>query len=108
MSAQVQGTSEIDCNQQRPASVVPSCGHDTAEIIASRTTVLVAIPRRRRNDGGLSPMRGDLAELPLGYRGGTHKCPKCGSRNLSGVIITGTADAADPNIICLDCYYWWD
>ena len=35
-------------------------------------------------------------------------CPKCGSKNLTGAIITETADEQDPNILCLDCGYWRD
>lgn len=43
--------------------------------------------------------------LPRGVIG--TKCPKCGSENLSGAIITETANETDPNIICLDCGYWY-
>ena len=44
--------------------------------------------------------------LPKGAEGTT--CPKCGSNHLQGVIITDTADEADPNILCMDCGYWRD
>ena len=44
--------------------------------------------------------------LPAGLRGS--KCPKCGSYNLKGAIISKTADEQDPNILCLDCGYWRD
>jgi len=35
------------------------------------------------------------------------KCQKCGSENLSGVIITERANKADPNIICIASGYWY-
>lgn len=35
-------------------------------------------------------------------------CPKCGSANIVGAIITEDADESDPNILCLDCGYWRD
>ena len=44
--------------------------------------------------------------LPVGCK--NEKCPKCGSSNLTGAIITETADEQDPNILCLDCGYWRD
>ena len=47
-----------------------------------------------------------FAPLPVGYR--SCACPKCGSYNISGVMIMPEADEQDPNIICLDCGYWWD
>lgn len=47
-----------------------------------------------------------FAPLPAGLV--NTKCPKCGSTNLKGVLITETADAEDPNIICTDCGYWRD
>jgi len=47
-----------------------------------------------------------IVPVPVGYRDG--KCPKCQSKNIRGVIIMPTADEQDPNLICLDCGYWWD
>lgn len=47
-----------------------------------------------------------FAPLPVGLR--YSSCPKCGSYNISGVLIIPEADEQDPNIICLDCGYWWD
>lgn len=44
--------------------------------------------------------------LPEGLK--ETKCPKCGSENVTGAIITPTADEDDPNILCLDCGYWRD
>ncbi len=44
--------------------------------------------------------------LPIGLR--NSKCPKCQSTNIRGVMIMPTADEQDPNIICLDCGYWYD
>ena len=44
--------------------------------------------------------------LPVGYK--DTPCTKCGSLNLTGVLITETADEQDPNIICKDCGYWFD
>lgn len=46
------------------------------------------------------------APLPIGLKG--QKCPKCGSHELTGAIITETADEYDPNILCCNCGYWWD
>ena len=43
--------------------------------------------------------------LPKGLVG--KKCPKCGSPNLTGAIISETADEADPNVLCMDCGYWY-
>lgn len=42
-----------------------------------------------------------LVTLPEGYK--KRSCPKCGSPNLSGALITETADERDPNIICTQC-----
>ncbi|WP_148705204.1 hypothetical protein [Methanosarcina siciliae] len=42
-------------------------------------------------------------KLPVGYRGAT--CDICGSKNLTGAIITQTADEADPDIL-FDCGYF--
>ncbi len=47
-----------------------------------------------------------FAPLPAGLRGS--KCPKCGSLNLIGAIISETAVESDPNILCKDCGYWRD
>lgn len=44
--------------------------------------------------------------LPIGLK--NTKCPKCGQSNIRGVLITLTADEQDPNIVCIDCGYWWD
>lgn len=44
--------------------------------------------------------------LPIGCK--DEKCLNCGSNNLTGAIITETADEQDPNILCLDCGYWRD
>lgn len=44
--------------------------------------------------------------VPVGLK--NCRCPKCNSMNISGALITETADEQDPNIICLDCGYWWD
>jgi DNA-directed RNA polymerase subunit M/transcription elongation factor TFIIS len=35
-------------------------------------------------------------------------CPKCNSRNISGALIMKSADESDPNLVCLNCGYWWD
>lgn len=47
-----------------------------------------------------------VCSLPIGVRGA--KCPKCGSKNLTGALITPTANEQDPNILCKDCGYWRD
>ena len=47
-----------------------------------------------------------IVPLPIGLK--SCKCPKCQSRNVRGAIIMPTADEQDPNIICLDCGFWWD
>lgn len=47
-----------------------------------------------------------VVSLPLGLEGSS--CPKCGSQNLIGAIITETADEFDPNILCCKCGYWRD
>jgi len=57
------------------------------------------------NYNGDTTVRG-LVPLPIGLK--DSQCPKCQSKNISGVIIMPTADEQDPNIICLDCEYWWD
>ena len=54
---------------------------------------------------GDTTLRG-LVPVPIGMR--DSKCPKCKSDNIRGAIIMPTADEQDPNIICLDCGYWWD
>lgn len=54
-----------------------------------------------------------LLPLPVGWTLKT--CSKCGGR-LSGAIVLTTdgvrlvqsADEADPNIVCLNCGYWFD
>ncbi len=58
-----------------------------------------------RDYSGDSIIRG-FSPLPVGIQGS--KCPKCGSRNLRGVLITVSADESDPNILCIDCGYWRD
>ncbi len=45
--------------------------------------------------------------LPVGVKNNC-SCPKCGSKNIMGALITITADEDDPNIVCLDCGYWFD
>ncbi|HEY8364873.1 MAG TPA: hypothetical protein VIK84_04805 [Haloplasmataceae bacterium] len=47
-----------------------------------------------------------LCELPIGLKDSL--CPKCGSKELTGAIITETADEFDPNILCKNCGYWRD
>ena len=47
-----------------------------------------------------------IVPLPVGY--GNMKCPKCNSSNIKGAIILPSADEQDPNIVCIDCQYWWD
>ena len=49
-----------------------------------------------------------LTRLPLGWQGQGRRCAFCGSLNLTGALITETADDLDPNILCLDCLDWWD
>ena len=49
---------------------------------------------------------GGFVPLPIGLRNA--KCPKCHSSNIKGIMIMPTADEQDPNIVCLDCGYWWD
>ena len=57
------------------------------------------------NEKDKRTLRG-LCSLPIGYR--KAKCSKCKSEKLSGALITETADEQDPNILCLDCGYWFD
>lgn len=57
------------------------------------------------NYSGDTTIRG-FAPLPVGLQ--NSECPKCHSKNIKGVIIMPTADEQDPNIICLDCGYWFD
>lgn len=52
-----------------------------------------------------STLRG-IVPVPVGLR--NCRCPKCNSINIKGAIITPSADEQDPNIVCLDCGYWWD
>ena len=47
-----------------------------------------------------------ICPLPIGIKG--TKCPKCGSKELTGALITPTANEQDPNILCKDCGYWRD
>ncbi len=47
-----------------------------------------------------------ICALPVGIKGSA--CPKCGSKELIGALITPTADEQDPNILCKDCGYWRD
>ena len=47
-----------------------------------------------------------LAPLPVGVK--SSACPKCGSNNMTGALITETADESDPNILCIECGYWRD
>lgn len=47
-----------------------------------------------------------VCPLPVGLVNTT--CPKCGSINLTGALITKEADSTDPNILCKDCGYWRD
>ena len=57
------------------------------------------------NYSGDTTIKG-FAPLPIGLQ--NSKCPKCNSSNIRGIMIMPTADEQDPNIICLDCGYWWD
>ncbi len=58
----------------------------------------------------------EWAELPFGYRNAVPACRKCGSKNVSAAIIEAQlggpaiegTDQADPNMLCLDCGFWWD
>jgi hypothetical protein len=45
-------------------------------------------------------------QLPAGLSGGA--CPKCGSHELTGAVVTETADEMDPDLLCCICGYWWD
>ena len=47
-----------------------------------------------------------ICPLPQGIVGSV--CPKCGSDNIVGAIITKDANESDPNILCMDCGYWRD
>lgn len=47
-----------------------------------------------------------VCPLPIGLKGTV--CPKCGSKELTGALITPTSDEADPNILCKNCGYWRD
>ena len=47
-----------------------------------------------------------LCSLPVGYKDA--QCPKCKSKKITGALITETADEQDPNILCLECGYWFD
>lgn len=47
-----------------------------------------------------------LYSLPVGYKDA--KCPKCKGGKIAGAFITETADEQDPNILCLECGYWFD
>lgn len=57
------------------------------------------------NYSGDCTIRG-IVPVPTGYIDG--RCPKCQSKNIRGAIIMPSADEQDPNLICLDCGYWWD
>jgi|GEM_PF-659114 len=57
------------------------------------------------NYKGDTTLRG-IVPVPIGLRGSP--CPKCKSENIRGAIIMPTADEQAPNMICLDCGYWWD
>ncbi len=57
------------------------------------------------NDEKEADFRGTVP-LPIGLKGS--KCPKRGSCNLKGAIISKTAYEQDSNILCLDCGYWRD
>lgn len=57
------------------------------------------------NYSGDCTIRG-IVPVPVGYLEG--KCPKCQSKNIRGAIIMPSADEQAPNLICLDCGYWWD
>lgn len=47
-----------------------------------------------------------IVPLPIGLK--DVKCPKCHSVNTKGILMSETSDEQDPNIVCLDCGYWWD
>ena len=47
-----------------------------------------------------------VCALPLGLKDSV--CPKCGSKAMTGALITSTADESDPNILCKECGYWRD
>lgn len=47
-----------------------------------------------------------IVPLPVGWRNG--RCPRCNSTNIKGILITETSDEQDPNLVCLNCGYWWD
>jgi len=46
------------------------------------------------------------APLPVGLKGVA--CPTCGSHELTGAVVTDTADELDANILCCCCGHWWD
>jgi transcription elongation factor Elf1 len=46
------------------------------------------------------------APLPVGFK--ESACPNCGSHELTGAIVTDTADEMDANILCCCCGHWWD
>ena len=45
-------------------------------------------------------------QLPAGLSGVL--CPECGSQQLTGAVVTETADEMDPDLLCCMCGYWWD
>ena len=56
-------------------------------------------PNDKREPRGRAP-------VPLGKQG--TQCTKCRSPRITGVLITPTADEADPNLFCCECGYGWD
>ncbi len=76
--------------------------------LATRRSSTVSLQNKLWTDNNYTgdvSIRG-FAPLPIGLRGSS--CRKCKSSNIRGVIIMPTADEQDPNLICLDCGYWWD
>lgn len=47
------------------------------------------------------------ARVPLPIGLGERHCPNCGSYQLTGAIVTDTADELDPDVLCSNCGYWW-
>lgn len=72
------------------------------------------IPQRIWTDYGSDFRVGRLTRVPVGLK--NHPCSKCGKPTLSGAIICTSdgrpviesADDDDPNILCLNCGYWFD
>jgi DNA-directed RNA polymerase subunit RPC12/RpoP len=90
----------------RPPRLTPSESNVLTRPTSSPAAQAALWTDARPNGGAETNVCRGNVPLPIGAIGS--QCTNCGRRSLVGALITATADAKDPNILCLYCGYWRD